>query len=151
MKNNILRFMGLDLGDATIGIAFSDLLGITAQPYETYRRVSKKQDIDYLIDLIVEREIDTVVVGLPLHLNGDLGSQAEKTLSFIKSLEKKLKYSDKLNKEVNVLTEDERLSSMHAETLMREANLDRKTRAAKVDKLAAALILQNYMDFNQKK
>lgn len=140
------RYMGLDLGDATIGIAFSDDLGITAQSYETYRRVSKKRDIDYLVDLACEKHIDTVVFGLPLLMNGDVGEQAQKTLDFIKSLEKKLKFTDKLDREIVVDTQDERFTSKYAEVLMREADLTRKERAQKVDKIAAALILQTYMD-----
>ncbi len=138
--------MGLDLGDATIGIAFSDDLGITAQAYETYRRVSKKKDIEYILSLAVQKNIEKIIFGLPLLMNGDTGEQAQKTLDFIKSVEKKLKYSDKIENEIFIDTQDERFTSKFADTLMKEANLNRKSRASKVDKVAAALILQTYMD-----
>lgn len=138
--------MGLDLGDATIGIAFSDDLGITAQSYETYRRSSKKNDIDYIVDLACEKNIKKIVIGLPLLMNGDLGEQGQKTMDFIKSLEKKLKYSKKVKDEILVDTQDERFTSKYAETIMKEGDLSRKKRAENVDKIAASLILQTYMD-----
>ncbi len=146
MQRNNIKLMGLDLGDATIGIAFSDDLGITAQSYETYRRSSKKNDIDYIVDLACEKNIKKIVIGLPLLMNGDLGEQGQKTMDFIKSLEKKLKYSKKVKDEILVDTQDERFTSKYAETIMKEGDLSRKKRAENVDKIAASLILQTYMD-----
>lgn len=146
MQSKNLKLMGIDLGDASIGIAFSDDLGLTAQSYETYRRSSKKKDVDYLVDLACERKIKKIIVGLPLLMNGDLGAQAQKTLDFVKSLEKKLKYTDRLEEEILVELQDERLTSKFADVLMKEADLSRKERAQKIDKLAAAMILQTYMD-----
>ncbi len=146
MQRNNIKLMGLDLGDATIGIAFSDDLGITAQSYETYRRVSKKSDIDYIVALACEKNIKKIVLGLPLLMNGDLGEQGKKTIDFIKALEKKLKYSKKVENEILVVTQDERFTSKYAETIMKEGDLSRKKRAERVDKIAASLILQTYMD-----
>ncbi len=141
-----LNLMGLDLGDATIGISFSDDLGLTAQSYQTYKRVSKKKDVDYIVDLACEKNITKIILGLPLLMNGDLSEQAQKTLDFKKALEKKLKYSSKLDYDIVIDMQDERLTSKFAETIMREGELTRKQRAQNVDKIAASLILQTYMD-----
>ncbi len=151
MKNNLDKLMGLDLGDATIGIALSDDLGMIAHPYETYRRESQKKDIDYLINLIVEKGIKKVILGMPYLMNQDIGEQAEKTLSFKKAFEKKLKYSNKIEREVILELQDERFTSKYADNLMRETNQNRKTRASKIDKIAASLILQTYMDIQKNK
>ncbi len=146
MKNNLSNLMGLDLGDTTIGIAFSDDLGMIAHAFETYKRVSQKVDIDYLMDLIVQKNIKKVVLGMPYLMNGDIGEQAEKTLAFKKAFEKKLKYSKRLENEVLLDIQDERFTSKYADSFMKESNQSRKKRAEKVDKLAASLILQSYMD-----
>lgn len=140
------KALGLDIGDATIGLAFSDGLFLTAQPYETYRRVSVKADVDYIVSLVVERNIDVVVAGLPMRLDGSEGPQAEKTRAFMKSLEKKLKYSDRLDRPVAIEFMDERFTSKEAENILKLGGLNRKERSKKEDEIAAALILQAYMD-----
>jgi putative Holliday junction resolvase len=141
------RIMGLDLGDATIGIAMSDALRITAQGRENYRRQTTKEDINHLINYIVEDDVETVVVGLPKNMNGTIGPQAEKTQSFIKKLEKRMKYSERLkDKTINVVYWDERLTSVAAEKSMLEADLSRAKRRKIIDKLAAMYILQGYLD-----
>lgn len=85
-----MRYMGLDVGDATIGVALSDLLHITAQGRETIRRKSMKEDIDKLVDIIASEDVGKIVVGLPKNMNGTIGPQGEKTLAFAKNLEKKV-------------------------------------------------------------
>lgn len=143
-----MRAIGLDVGDRTIGIAYTDKLSITAQPYETYRRVSVKADVDYIVSLVVERSADVVVAGLPMRLDGSEGPQAEKTRAFMKALNKKLKYSDKLDREVSVDLLDERFTSREADNILKLGGLSRKERTEKQDEIAAAIILQAYMDIN---
>lgn len=141
------RIMGLDVGDATIGIAISDPLRITAQGRDTIRRVSIKIDIDQLIDYLVEEEITIIVVGFPKNMNNTIGPQAEKTLSFVKKLEKKIAYSDRIKqKDIQVVMWDERLTSVAAERSMIEADLSRQKRRKIIDKVAAVYILQGYLD-----
>lgn len=139
--------MGLDVGDRTIGIAISDGLGITAQPKETIRRVSLKEDIDRLVELILDNNIIKIVIGLPLNMNGTLGPQGEKTQGFAQKLEKKLKYSDRMvGKTVEIVFWDERLTTASAQRALIEADVRRESRRQVVDTVAAVFILQNYMD-----
>lgn len=141
------KIMGLDVGDATIGVAMSDGLLITAQGRLTIRRESIKKDIDILIDMIVEDHVDRIVVGLPKNMNNTIGPQAEKTLDFVKKLQKKIKYSDRLdNQSIEIIMWDERLTSVAAERSMIEADLSRAKRKKIIDKLAAVYILQGYLD-----
>ncbi len=142
------KYMGLDVGDATIGIAFSDDLCITAQGYETYRRVSKTEDIKYLVDLVVEKNVTTVVVGIPYKMSGEINESSEKIMLFAKSLLKKLKYSDKITHDVSLDYMDERLTTKQMERIMLMQDASRKERAKNIDKLCAQLILQTYMDIN---
>jgi len=139
--------MGLDVGDRTIGIAISDGLGITAQPRETIRRVSLKEDIDRLVELILENNIIKIVIGLPLNMNGTLGPQGEKTKGFAQKLEKKLKYSDRMvGKTIEIVFWDERLTTAAAQRALIEVDMRREGRRQIVDTVAAVFILQNYMD-----
>ncbi len=140
--------MGLDVGDRTIGIAFSDALMITAQSYETYRRKTIKEDIDYIIDLVSERDIDILVFGVPYNMNGEINTSSEKIINFSKKVKKKLTYSDRIKKEVRVDYMDERLTTKQMERIMIMHDASRKTRAKNIDKLCAQLILQTYMDMN---
>lgn len=141
-----MRIMGLDVGDRTIGVAISDALLMTAQGKETIFRESIKKDIDRLVDLIVEYDVTEVVAGLPYNMNGTLGPQGEKTKSFMAKLEKKLQYSDRLKNPVKTDYWDERLTSIGAERLLIEADMRRDKRKAVIDKVAATLILQGYLD-----
>nr|WP_207646483.1 Holliday junction resolvase RuvX [Acidaminobacter hydrogenoformans] len=141
------KIMGLDVGDRTIGVAVSDGLGLTAQPRETIRRVSIKEDIDRLVDLILENNIIKVVIGLPLNMNGTLGPQGEKTKAFAQKLEKKLKYSDRIEgKQVEIVFWDERLTTSAAQRALIEVDMRREDRRQVVDTVAAVFILQNFMD-----
>ena len=141
------KIMGLDVGDATIGVAISDALLLTAQGKTTIRRESIKVDIDILINFIVEDSIDRIVVGLPKNMNGTLGPQAEKTEAFVKKLVKKIKYSDRIvNHDIEIIMWDERLTSKAAERTMIDADLSRKKRKKIIDKIAAIYILQGYLD-----
>jgi putative Holliday junction resolvase len=143
--------MGLDVGDRTIGVAISDSLLLTAQGKETIFRESIKKDIDRIVTLIVEYDVTTVVSGLPMNMNGTLGPQGEKTKAFVQKLEKKLQYSDRLTSPITLEFWDERLTSIGAERMLIAADMRRDKRKLVIDKVAATLILQGYLDNLQKK
>ena len=133
-----MRTMGLDVGTHTIGIAISDELGITAQGLKTLRRKSMEDDLKEIAAIIHQFEIDKIVVGLPKNMNGTLGKQAEFVLQWVE---------DRIDKiHVPVETWDERLSTVGASKVLLEADLSRRKRKKVIDKLAAVLILQGYLD-----
>lgn len=133
-----MRTMGLDIGTHTIGVAVSDELGITAQGLKTLRRKSMEEDFKEIATIIGQFEIEKIVVGLPKNMNGTLGKQAEIVLKWIKIL------TDKIP--VPVVTWDERLSTVEATKVLLEADLSRRKRKKVIDKVAAVLILQGYLD-----
>ena len=130
--------MGLDVGTHTIGVAISDELGITAQGLKTLRRKSMEEDFKEIATIIGQFEIENIVVGLPKNMNGTLGKQAEIVLKWIKILIDKIP--------VPVVTWDERLSTVEATKVLLEADLSRRKRKKVIDKVAAVLILQGYLD-----
>jgi putative Holliday junction resolvase len=132
------RVLGLDVGSKTIGIAISDPLGITAQGLETIRRKNKRLDFEQLAQLVREYEVSEIVVGYPLRLSGAEGIQSEKMQAFAEELRKKFG--------LPVHLWDERLTSSQANRVLREAELSIKKRGAAVDRMAAVLILQNWME-----
>ncbi|WZL80017.1 Holliday junction resolvase RuvX [Vallitaleaceae bacterium 9-2] len=139
-----MRIMGLDYGSKTIGVAMSDPLGWTAQGIETISR----QDPGNLIDsikrlksLVDEYEVELIVVGLPKHMNNDLGERADRTLYFVKRIERELG--------IPVATFDERLSTVAAERVLTEGNVRKTEQKKYIDKVAAALILQTYLDLKR--
>ena len=139
MGNKLLmRTMGLDMGTRTIGVAISDELGITAQGLKTLRRKSMEEDLKEIAAIVGQFEIGKIVVGLPKNMDGTLGKQAEMVLKWMKVL------SDKI--QVPVVTWDERLSTVGASKVLLEADLSRAKRKKVIDKLAAVLILQGYLD-----
>jgi len=133
-----MRVMGLDIGDKRIGIALSDPLKITAQSLETLNRTKLQQDILYISQLLEKYEVEELVVGLPKNMNGTLGPQAEKVQEFVKDLLKV--------KEIKVIYIDERLSTVAVEKTLIAGDVSRKKRKNVVDKLAATVILQTYLD-----
>ena len=132
------RIMGLDVGDKTIGVAVSDLMGLTAQGVKTIKRVGKKKDIEALKEIIKERQVNKIVSGLPKNMNGTLGPQGEKVIKFCELLEE----------ETGIKIEywDERLSTVAAERSLIEGNVRRENRKKVIDMLAAVIILQGYLD-----
>ena len=143
-----MRKIGLDVGDRTIGVAVSDPLDITAQGITTIERVGIKKDTTAVIDYIKEYECDTVIVGLPLKLDGTDSPQTEKVRAFREKLENKLKSIGMGN--VNIEYYDERLTTVMAERVLLEADLSRKRRKEVIDKQAAVIILQGYLDSQKK-
>ena len=133
-----MRIMGLDVGSRTIGMAISDELGLTAQGFKTLRRKSLEDDFQEIAAIINQFEISKIVVGLPKNMNGTLGSQAETVLEWVEILKDRI--------QVPVVTWDERLSTVGASRVLLEADLSRRKRKKVIDKLAAVLILQGYLD-----
>lgn len=132
-----MRIMALDLGDTRIGIALSDTLKIIANGYETYTRKKNDDDFKYIADLIKEKEVDTVVLGLPVNMDGTLGDRADKTKQFAEKLKE---YID-----VKIVYQDERLTTVSAERALLEADMRRDKRKLVIDMVAATIILQSYM------
>lgn len=133
-----MRKMGLDVGDKTIGVAVSDELGWTAQGIETIRREGKKKDYARLEELIKQYEIGEIVVGLPKNMNGTIGPRGELCQAFAEYVHNRSR--------IPVVMWDERLTTMAAERTLLEADVSRKKRKQVIDKMAAVMILQNYMD-----
>jgi len=139
-----MRKIALDIGDKTIGVAVSDELLITGQGIATIERIGIRKDAGKVMDLITEHKCDTVVVGLPLRLDGTDSPQTEKVREFAHMLENKMKSSGM--GQVTIVFEDERLTTVMAERVLIEADLRRDKRKEVIDKQAAVLILQGYLD-----
>ena len=136
--------MALDVGDKTIGVAVSDPLGITAQGLMTIERVGIKKDTTKVVDLIREQDCDTVVIGLPLNLNGSDSVQTEKVREFRERLENKLRSNSLAD--VRVDWQDERFTTVMAEDVLIAAGVRREDRKKTVDRQAAQIILQSWLD-----
>jgi putative Holliday junction resolvase len=130
--------LGLDVGSKTIGMAVSDLLGITAQGLTTMRRQNKRLDFGQLQKVISEYNVTEIVVGYPLRMSGAEGIQSDKMKLFAEELHKKFKLPVHLC--------DERLTSAQANRVLRDSEMSIKRRGEVVDRLAAVLILQSWMD-----
>ena len=133
-----MRIMSLDVGSRTIGIACSDALLMTAQGIETIRRTSLKKDFNRLQELIAEYEVHELVVGMPKNMNGTKGERAEKTEEFVEKMKEVI--------DLPVSYWDERLSTVMAERQLIAADVSRKKRKSVIDKMAAVVILQGYLD-----
>ena len=132
------RIVGLDVGQKRIGIALSDLLGLTAQGVETYHRKNLEADYQYLVQFIEENNVGSMVIGLPKNMNNSLGFKAEEIQTFIAGLTQKV--------DIPVFWVDERLTTVSAERMLVDADISRKKRKNVVDKIAAVLILQLHLD-----
>jgi len=143
-----MRIIGLDFGTVTCGVAVSDELLLTAQPVETIRRKHAnklRQTLARIEELIVQYGVEKIVLGLPLNLSGDEGSKAQVCREFKEALERRTG--------LEVIMQDERLSTVEAHRVLDEAGMDYEDKAQVVDKIAAAIILQSYLDsiYNQRK
>ena len=135
-----MRVLGIDLGNRTVGMAVSDALGIIANPIGTSR--IDEQDLDQALvevkKVISERGVEKIVLGLPKNMNGTIGPQGEYCLKFKEILESET--------HLEVIMIDERLTTRQADAIMLEADISRAKRKKNVDKLAATIILQTYLD-----
>ena len=132
------RALGLDIGDRTIGVAVSDLLGMTAQGVETIRRTTLEADLARLQELMAQYETNLLVSGYPRNMNGTIGPQAEKVQAFAALLEEA--------SGIPIKFWDERLTTVSMERMLIEADVSRQKRRKVIDKLAAVTILQSYLD-----
>jgi putative Holliday junction resolvase len=133
--------LGMDVGDRRIGLAGADALGITAQGLPTLNRKDMKHDFDYIKDVINQRQVQTLVVGLPKNMDGTIGAQGQKVQAFIQEV---IEYID--DKSLSVVYWDERLTTVAAHRSMLEGDLSRRKRRDSVDRVSAVLILQGYLD-----
>lgn len=136
-----MRIMGLDFGSKTIGVAISDPLGLTAQGIEIIRRKSEnklRQSLARIEALILEYEVSSIVLGFPKNMNNTVGERGEKTLEFKSTVERRTG--------LPVILWDERLTTVEAERTLIEGEVRRENRKQYIDKLAAVLILQGYLD-----
>ncbi len=136
-----IRILALDVGTKRIGLAVSDPLGITAQGLEVLTRKDRASDLERLAEVAREWKVQLVVVGLPRHMDGRLGSAAPQIFELVEILQKTLG--------VEVVTWEERLTTAEAERVLIQADVSRRRRRQVVDQLAAVLILQNYLDHRQ--
>ena len=130
------RYMALDVGDRTIGVAISDPLFIMAQGHSTIFR-------DSLKEIISKENIIKIIIGLPKNMNNSIGPQGEKVLTFVNDL-KNFLLENKLD--IEIIMQDERLTTVSAERILIEGNMSRKKRKQVIDKVAATYILQSYLD-----
>ncbi len=135
-----MKIIGLDYGEARIGVAVSDMLGMIANPLDTISEHDQEKQIEKIIEVIRREGAEKIVVGLPMRMDGTMGHRAEYTKEFAEALSKKsgLPYE----------MWDERLSSAEAHKLLEAGGVGGKKRKTKVDKIAAVLILQTYLDRN---
>lgn len=136
-----MRIMGLDFGSKTVGVALSDSLLITAQGLEIIRRKDEnklRQTLARIEEIIVEYEVEEIVLGLPKNMNATEGVRVELTMEFKEKLERRTG--------LPVHMWDERLTTVQADNIMMEAGVRRENRKEYVDKIAATLILQGYLD-----
>lgn len=131
--------MSLDVGDVRIGIAVSDLMGVIANPLETYTRKGNLEvDAKYIVDLAKSKDVSLFISGLPLGLNGQENEQTTKTRLFIDELTRQC--------DIPVKYMDERFTTLSAERVLIQGNVRRENRKKVIDKVAATIILQNYLD-----
>lgn len=139
-----MRILGIDYGEARVGIAITDALNITAQGLETVQRKGSDKIILKKLDEILEKynnEVETIVVGMPLHMNGDISERAKETQKFIHKL--KCKYN-----KIKIETVDERLTTVEAHRTMNFLDVDKHKKKNIVDTISAVYILETYMNKN---
>ncbi len=135
-----MKYIGLDLGSRTLGVAISDELGMLARAYETFRFEENQYSLaaEYIKNVCDKERVKTVVLGYPKHMNGDVGVRAKISEDFKKSIEE--------NTDIQVVLEDERLTTVLVDKAMISGNVRRNQRKEKKDEMAAVIILQNYLD-----
>lgn len=133
-----MRIIGLDYGEARIGVAVSDLLGTIANPLDTISEKDREKQLEKVLEVIEREKADKIVVGLPKRMDGTLGHRAEYTKAFAEELSERCS--------LPLVMWDERLSSSEAHRMLEAGGVSGKKRKTKVDKIAAVLILQTYLD-----
>ena len=136
-----MKILALDVGEKRIGVAVSDALGISANARENIIYKTKEQAIESVLNIITAEQVNEIVVGLPLNINGTQSDFTKTVIEFTETLKTKT--------QLPVVAWDERLSSLEGERMLIEADLSRKKRKAVIDKIAAQLILQNYLNWKK--
>jgi putative Holliday junction resolvase len=134
----MMKILGLDLGSKTIGVAISDDLFLTAQVLTSIQRTTLEKDLAVIVGLVNEYQVQEIVVGLPINMDGSTGESARKAGAFIEKLRETFS--------IKIIPWDERLSTVAAERILLEGDLSRKKRRKVIDRLSAAIILQGYLD-----
>lgn len=135
------RIMGLDYGSKTIGVAISDALGLTAQPLETIERSGEnklRRSLARIAEIVREKDIKKIVVGLPINMDGRSGERAALTLKFVEKL--------KLRVDIPIVMQDERLTTVEADEILDESGVKKQDRKQFIDQIAAGIILKEYME-----
>ena len=138
-----MRAIGLDYGTTTVGVALSDALGITAQELETIVRKQPnklRRTLARIEEIVDEYQVDTIVLGYPKNMNNTIGERASATEKFKEDLERRIG--------IPVILWDERLTTVESERILQESGVRREHRKEYIDQIAAAIILQNYLDAN---
>lgn len=133
-----MRILALDVGDARIGIAYTDALELSVNPLESYKRKDTEEDFTHIAKIITDYKIERVVVGLPLNMDGTEGDRVEKTREFVDNLKN---YTN-----VDFVWQDERLTTVAAERILIEQGMRREKRKNVIDKVAAMVILSSYIE-----
>ena len=134
------RILALDVGEKRIGVAVSDALNTIAQGIETIKRIDTESVIEKIKALIKEYELSKIIVGIPLNMNGTKGASARSVEEFIRLIQAEI--------DLSIETVDERLTTAQGERMLLEADVSRKKRKRSIDKIAAQLILQLYLDLH---
>lgn len=135
------RVMGLDYGSKTIGVAISDELGLTAQPFETIERSGEnklRRSLARISEIVKEKNIKKIVVGLPMNMDGGSGERVSLTLEFVEKLKTRV--------DVPIVMQDERLTTMEADEILDESGVKKQDRKLFIDQVAAGIILREYME-----
>lgn len=138
-----MRLLALDVGDRRIGVAVSDATGLIANPLSVIRRASKAEDFERIARLVREQDVEGLVVGHPLNADGSAGPQAQRVERYAAALADALQ-AEGLN--LPMVLWDERMSTLRAQEVMIAAGRNRKDRRRRIDAVAAAVILQDYLD-----
>jgi putative Holliday junction resolvase len=133
-----VRYLGLDLGTKTLGLALSDRTGLVASYYENLRYEDEDKLISSLLEIIEKENVKSLVLGLPKNMNNSLGFRAQETMAFKEKLSEKV--------DMDIFLEDERLTTKVAESILISGNMSRKKRKKVIDGLSAVVILQAYLD-----
>lgn len=136
------RTLGIDYGEKRVGVAISDLLGLTAQGLPTIECFDSEHLLNELAEIIKEKDVGRIIIGLPKNMNNSIGKKAEEVLEFAKVLESRF--------HMPVVTIDERLTTVRAYRVMSETKMSLRKKQMKVDMISAQLILQSYLDRNEK-
>jgi putative holliday junction resolvase len=134
----MMKILGFDFGSKTIGVAISDDLFLTAQVLTSIQRTTLEKDLAVIVGLVNEYQVQEIVVGLPINMDGSTGESARKAEAFIDKLRETFS--------IKIIPWDERLSTVAAERILLEGDLSRKKRRKVIDRLSAAIILQGYLD-----